>query len=606
MRRVMLLALAVAWLAPSSGTGRTQPSEPFVAVAVWYPTGPRGGAGAVARGDALTALDRARQADDLAAIKAAGFNSIRTIADWASVQPSHGEYRLQRFEALLAAAGAAGLKVIVQIDAAAPPWLSRRYPDAAVITNPRNSAPVSAATGFCQDHPGVRADLGAFIAAAAQAAAAQPSFYAIDVWRNPGVSSTTFAPWCYCAHTLARFREALEQKYRSLDALNASWGRRFRGWPDVDPRPGSDGRVPKGVAAEDWRQFFALKLQQDLKFRADASAPRGPRPVSSHADSSARADRWLMTTAVDHYGMSIPRPAAGGAQMFRELGSLGLSHSAARDRTWWVGGLESGGRLTASEGENSPTGADLRIWSWAALSRGAGGISYDDWPALTGRGPFPGGTRLRTAGEFAGVVGHNSALFSRLRPHPSRIAILLDPFAAPFGLGPQKPEGPAAFHRALFVRNVPVDFIHPDEVLAGLSTRYAVLYAARPSSQQPGVADALQAFVRAGGILVPDPASGSERVPAGVVPEVRIEPGGGLVEARFLESGDALVLIAMNHAPGPRKVTFTFAPDVPEAIWQNLETGAAVSFVQSPHGPTYTRAFAARDVLVLVRGKRLR
>jgi hypothetical protein len=50
----------------------------------------------------------------------------------------------------------------------------------------------------------------------------------------------------------------------------------------------------------------------------------------------------------------------------------------------------------------------------------------------------------------------------------------------------------------------------------------------------------------------------------------------------------------------------TFTPDTPEAIWQNMENGAAVQFVQGPEGPTYRHTFPPRDVMVLVRGKRLR
>ena len=53
-------------------------------------------------------------------------------------------------------------------------------------------------------------------------------------------------------------------------------------------------------------------------------------------------------------------------------------------------------------------------------------------------------------------------------------------------------------------------------------------------------------------------------------------------------------------------MTFTFAPDMPEAIWQNMETGAAVNFVAGPSGPTYTYAFKPRDVLVLMIKKDLR
>jgi hypothetical protein len=50
----------------------------------------------------------------------------------------------------------------------------------------------------------------------------------------------------------------------------------------------------------------------------------------------------------------------------------------------------------------------------------------------------------------------------------------------------------------------------------------------------------------------------------------------------------------------------SFTRDTPEAVWQNLETGAAVNFVAGASGPVYTHTFAARDVLVLMIRKALR
>ena len=104
------------------------------------------------------------------------------------------------------------------------------------------------------------------------------------------------------------------------------------------------------------------------------------------------------------------------------------------------------------------------------------------------------------------------------------------------------------------------------------------------------------------------------RNPALYVPLRRVEPTGdraftidggqGNVEAHWLESPDALLLIAVNHATEPREVTLTFAPAIPEAIWQNMLTGSAVNFVAGANGPVYTRTFAARDVLVLMIRKR--
>jgi hypothetical protein len=78
------------------------------------------------------------------------------------------------------------------------------------------------------------------------------------------------------------------------------------------------------------------------------------------------------------------------------------------------------------------------------------------------------------------------------------------------------------------------------------------------------------------------------------------------VEVRLLESADAIVIIGLNHAPAPQKVTIVFSPEIPEAIWQNLETGTAVSFVMTKEGPSFEYLFGPRDAVVLMIRKRLR
>jgi hypothetical protein len=72
------------------------------------------------------------------------------------------------------------------------------------------------------------------------------------------------------------------------------------------------------------------------------------------------------------------------------------------------------------------------------------------------------------------------------------------------------------------------------------------------------------------------------------------------VDVRLLESNDAIVIIGLNYAAAPQKVTIAFAPDIPEAIWQNLETGTAVSFVMRKSGPVLEHTFGPRDALVLM------
>jgi hypothetical protein len=513
------------------------------------------------------------------------------------------------------------------------------------------------------DQPGVRADLGAFIGAAASAASIHTAFHAIDVWRNPGVSSQG-AQFCYCPYTQARFRDALQRKYRTLDALNVAWSRSFGAWTEVQA-PVDPARST--TDAVDWKQFTAAKLQEDLKFRADASAPRAARVVTAHADavSRSRVDDWLMTAAVDHYGTSIP--SLSDTDPVALMASLDAMRSAARDKTWWVGALQAGPALPSN---TAPTGADLRLRAWAAISRGAGALSFDNWRVLSGDGE-----RIRAAGDLAGIIGRNSSLFRPLRPRASKVAILAHTGSSSGGAGTNSSGSRLDVYKAFFDLNVQVDFVHPDDVLTGAASRYDVVHAGDVAASSASIAAVLKAFVRAGGTLIAETTSTSSRVPlaagggegladlfttaqpaggpravardvvpglygagrtflirqapagpgrgvgglrnaasplqraigaAGVRPDIGIDVAGRLVEARFLESGDAMLLVAMNHGTATHRVTFTFGPDVPEAIWQNMESGAAVNFVQGPAGPTYTRTLPARDVMVLVRGKRLR
>ena len=122
-----------------------------------------------------------------------------------------------------------------------------------------------------------------------------------------------------------------------------------------------------------------------------------------------------MTSAVDHYGTSIyPKHAAAATPWspVRLMSALDGIRSAARDRGWWIGELQAGQGATGVRVATPVTAADLRLWGWAALSRGARAISYYAWYPMSSGYESNGygmieldGTitdRARAAGEFAG------------------------------------------------------------------------------------------------------------------------------------------------------------------------------------------------------------
>jgi hypothetical protein len=88
--------------------------------------------------------------------------------------------------------------------------------------------------------------------------------------------------------------------------------------------------------------------------------------------------------------------------------------------------------------------------------------------------------------------------------------------------------------------------------------------------------------------------------PDAALSDVRISGVAGQLEAGLLESRDALVLLAVNHAGEPQRVTLTFAPGSRQEFWQNMETGEMVSFAMEKDSPSLSHDFNPRDALVLM------
>jgi beta-galactosidase len=754
MRPIALVLTAVLLLVATPLS--QQREEPFVPVGVWY-------GGGTTRAPMLSrapARERDAWRNDLKTIRSLGFNHIRSWVDWASVERARGEYNFEALDQLLSLADAAGLKVIIQLYTdSAPEWLGQKYPDASFVTDQGARIGSQAAPGYCLDHPGVRADLAALVKAVTARAITHRSFYGFDVWSEPHIVNwvwfNTPVEFCFCPHTQRRFRDWLQGRYETLEALNRAWYRTFTAWEQVEaPRYGT---ILSYTDFIDWKTFVAVKLQEDLKLKAEATAARGTRPVSSHSDAPAimlnplsgfgNPDDWLMARVVDHYGTSIyPKHAAAATPWspVRLTSALDGIRSAARERGWWIGELQAGQGATGVRVAAPVTAADLRLWGWTALSRGARSISYYAWYPMSSGYESNGygmieldGTvteRAKAAGEFAGIVSRNPALFAPLRPRASKVAILYNRLGYMVGGNTVAPgttvrNSMLGFYRAMFERNIQTDFIHPDEIAAGRASEYTAIFLGYPLMLPRNVADALKTYVQNGGTLISEarpawnddrghanvriPGAGldevfgarekelrpaeeiemivdasaegplaplaGKRVPgpafaehleltgqgarvlarfpsadgpgdpaivmseygrgrailigsfpsaafeaepeksraagdllaalasiAGIAPDIRIEGGAGTVEARILESDEAMLVIGINHGDTAQKVTMTFGSDMPEAIWQNMETGASVNFVAGPQGPTYEYSFRPRDVLVLMIRKTLR
>jgi len=533
MRKLIALGL---FLASTAWAG-----DRFLPVAVWY-------GGGKARAPMLEADPQSRKEAwraDLRQIKAAGFNTVRCWIDWASAEPSEGEYHFETLDVLTDLAREEGLRVFVQVYVdSAPDWVGRKYPDSHFVSIGGEVMPSNAAPGFCFDHPGVRkAVLGLFTALAGRMKT-KPAFFGWDLWSEPHVINWAEAPYirsaefCFCPYSVARFREWLQKKYGSLDALNRAWYRRFEKWDDVEPNRLST--ILSYTDYIDWRQFIVDKLAEDLRMRYDAVKRVLPdRVATSHAaapslftsplSGDGSPDDWKMAAVVDDWGTSFyPKhsypvgrdPAWRGALL-----DFSRSSSDAKANGFYIGELQGGFGTVGLRISSTVTPADERLWMWSAFARGAKGLNVYAWYPMSS-GYESGGfglinldgtltERARVAGSVAKAITSNQDLFLDAKPLAADVAIVYNPLS--YFVGGRQPAPIAGaqgevsaiqrnsmlgYYRALFPTNVPVDFIHIDEIAGGKAGAYKLIILPYPLMISEGAAKGLVDYVRNGGALV--------------------------------------------------------------------------------------------------------
>ena len=113
-----------------------------------------------------------------------------------------------------------------------------------------------------------------------------------DIWNELRWNVQADGLVCYCPHTLAAFRDWLDERYGGLDGLNRAWLRRYASWEEVQP-----GKLPSRPYTEmmafqhflTWRAdrhaAAALRAGQGARPRPAGHGPRGEAVAASPRDA---------------------------------------------------------------------------------------------------------------------------------------------------------------------------------------------------------------------------------------------------------------------------------------------------------------------------------
>jgi len=519
---------------PKAGSALQQA---FYPVAVWY-------GGGKARAPMMSPRDATSAAQwgkDLDQIKCVGFNTVKCWVDWASAEPKPGVFDFDSLNLLMKLAQQRGLRIIVQIYTdSAPDWVGVRYPDGRFVDRSGAVITSQSSPGYCIDHAGVRREIVKFLEAVSRDANRFPALYGWDVWSEPHVINWADFPYlvspefCFCPSSQTQFRQWLEVKYKTLEALNAAWYRRFESWEQVQPPRFST--ILSYTDYIDWRAFIDDKLAGDLKTRVDGirSADRS-HPITSHAavpglftspaDGYGEPDDWKMAGNADFFGTSLyPKHSESTVPWSYWMLSAGLDFARSAGHSFgkgfWIGELQAGQGSTGMRIVDPVTARDEEYWMWQVIAHGGKEIAIYAWYPMSSGFESNGyglinldGTltdRAQAAGSTAQVIERHAGGIDRAQPVTAEVAILYDRLSYLVGgsqpslsnLGNAERDSLLGVYRAFFENQIPVDFVHPAALPGDNLNQYRIVFLPYPVMLFESVAEQVKRYVAQGGTAV--------------------------------------------------------------------------------------------------------
>lgn len=481
----------------------------------------------------------ARWAEDARLMRAAGIEMVR-IAEfaWAQMEPAAGRYDWAWLDRAIETLAAAGHTVILGTPTAAPPaWLTRTYPEILRVDGDGRSRDHGTRRHYCPNSPIYREQSRRIVAAMVERYGQHP---AVVGWQTDNEIGGGHTARCYCDRCAAAFREWLQARYGSLDALNAAWGavfwsQTYSDWAQI--RPPSDHIDKKNPSHElDYYRFASDSFVAYQQEQVDIIRQGAPGRFVTHNFMGLYRDldqfdlaRTLDLATWDNYptgnperwrqllyppGMDTRRCDPAYAYDVGDPIITALAHALTRglkDAPFWVMEQQCG-QINWGEVNPGVRAGTPRLWAWHALAEGAEALVYFRWRAtLLAQEQYHSGLLRHDGSPDVGWADQQRLLAEKTlldavaaQPFTAEVALLFD-FADLWALQLQPHRADFDYLRHLYVYYQALQrmgiAVNLAEAGADL-TRYKLVIAPTLHLVDAARAARLEAYVRQGGTLL--------------------------------------------------------------------------------------------------------
>ncbi|MEF2074063.1 beta-galactosidase [Consotaella aegiceratis] len=439
---------------------------------------------------------------------------------WHMFEPREGCLDFSLFDDAIASLAGYGIDTILCTPTATPPrWLTARYPEVLRVDENGRSASHGSRQHGDTASPVLREHSRRITGAMAKHYAHNPH---VIGWQTDNELNTS-ASRSYSEATRRDFQRYLEDRYKTIDALNAAWGGNF--WAtafqafDQIVLPVSGAPVSPGPGhVQDYHRFLAFAT---ARFQSEQVAIlRSTNPDWFIFHNLGRLDdidfRGDFSKDLDFLGYDVypflydETQRLGGAAVAQAL-SLDLFRGFAGN--FIVPEQQSGFGAQPSFSTLTPEPGEMRRMAFSSVARGADGILFFRWrPAHFGAEIY-----------WMGILDHDDVprrRYDELARFTSDIASIEDEVlgthvrmdvaiaggdfdnqeahsAFPMGL-PSPLDDASILYRHCYEKGIACGFVHPEDDLAPLK----VLYVPHWVIWDEAWSEKVEAFVRAGGTAV--------------------------------------------------------------------------------------------------------
>lgn len=474
--------------------------------------------------------------DDLGEIKNSGIDTLQLWVVWAWVEANPGLFNFDDYDRLVELAGKKGLNVVLSTIAEVHPyWIHREVPGSEmidhmghkVISSNRNEIHFGITPGGCTDHPGVWQRMKEFLTQVTSRYSTVPYLVGWDAWNELRWNVQGDGYVCFCPHTLASFRNWLSEKYGDLGGLNDAWKRRYGSWDEVMPGKLTDRPYTEMMA---WTHFLTWRANQYAWARYELMKSIDPeRAVTVHGGMPSplfagtperffyaldRGNDWFFADRLDGVGTS-------SFPIWEDIDDAGFGmrvefvKSAARNKKVWLSEVQ-GGRSAVGFNAYRPVDArSQQRWVWNGIACGAEKILFWCWRnEVFGResGGFGiagddglADERLNAMRASHDIIDQHAKLLQEYQTIQPQVGVFFSPQTYYLAWAQEtSARRPATalqgYTRALVRLSIPYTVVEEEhlEVLDGLK----VLFMPKVLVTTKAIEQALEAFVRRGGVLV--------------------------------------------------------------------------------------------------------